>query len=242
MKQNINYELVFTTQNKDGEDCTGVYTLRSIDGPVEDILGAVKAAAADFAKTPKGKRAIGNEIWTWKRFLDCVPNSICAKHGFIKVSPDVPPEVHQINLEEPLLPEDADELHPFACPFCGSINTMGDYYDGEAKAETRDCLDCHRSYIVWDDDDGEPEMTTDTMGNEFPLIPRLIQIAKEAERLLLNDGEEIEVGKNFDKIAIWAYSASRGDSRHLMDVLNENDVKLEDVISALDKEGITYVL
>lgn len=242
MKQNINYELVFTTQNKDGEDCTGVYTLRSIDGPVEDILGAVKAAAADFAKTPKGKRAIGNEIWTWKRFLDCVPNSICAKRGFIKVSPDVPPEVHQIDLGEPLLPEDADELHPFACPFCGSINTMGDYYDGEAKTEKRDCLDCHRSYIVWDSDDGEPESITDTMGNKFPLIANLIKTARDAERLLMNGDEEIEIGINTGKIAIWAYSPSRGDSRPVLDMLNVGDVNHDELVAALDNEGIAYVL
>ncbi|MBR2300636.1 MAG: hypothetical protein IKA41_01615 [Bacteroidaceae bacterium] len=242
MKANVNYELVFTTQNKDGEDCTGVYTLRSIDGPVEDILSAVKAAAADFAKTPKGKRVIGNEILTWKRFLDCAPNFICAKRGFIKVSPDVPPEVHQIDLGEPLLSKDADELHPFACPFCGSTNTMSDYYDGEAKAEMRDCLDCHRSYIVWDNDDGEPESITDTLGNKFPLIANLIKSAREAERLLMNGDEEVEIGVNTGKIAIWAYSPSRGDSRHVLDMLNIGDVNHDELVAALDNEGIAYVL
>lgn len=237
--KNQNYVLTYTTNDEGG---VSFITLRSIDGPIKDILGAVKAAAAEYAKTAEGKMVTERDGMTWGSFLRYAPNSICAQHGFIKVSPDVPSEAHRVNLEEPLLSEDTDELHPFKCPFCGSLDTHSDYYDGELKADKRDCYSCLRSYIVWDDDDGEPEMTTDTMGNEFPLIPRLIQIAKEVERLLLNDGEEIEVGKNFDKIAIWAYSASRGGSRHLMDVLNENDVKLEDVISALDNEGIAYVL
>ncbi len=235
-----NRDYVLTHQT--GEGGVSFITLRSIDGPIKDILGAVKAAAADYAKTAEGKMVTEREGMTWGSFLRYAPNSICAQHGFIKMSPDAPPEVHQINLEEPLLSEDTDELHPFKCPFCGSTNTKTDYYDGEAKAEMRDCHSCLRSYIVWDSDCGEPETVTDTMNNEFPLISRLIEMAKGVERLLLRGDEEVEVGENGEYIAIWAYSSARGNSRLIMDAMRVKDVNLNELTKALVRENITFVL
>lgn len=51
-----------------------------------DIIEAVKAACLEYCKTEEGKDTYRHNCdnFNWGDFLLCVPDEICAKHGFTK--------------------------------------------------------------------------------------------------------------------------------------------------------------
>lgn len=122
------------------------------------------------------------------------------------------------------------------CPFCDSLNTVTVRIEPLDGKEIRSCQACGREYAAWDDG-----RVTDTFGNAFPLIPSLLEKIRAHEARMTS--EEPEVGEGEDgTISLYRYSEVRGSAEYVADLCKKEDVDMSELIKALNKAHIYYVL